>query len=502
MIDPRMQALLEQFETILLILERPVVQRQLAAFMLIFLISWLLPAPLGTLLNRLIAKQSDTIRRRREQGLPVVLWRARFLRWARGAQMLLFPVVGLVVSQLTIGYFTGEGWQAGLLERLAQVFWLVLAYRLIASLMMAFLAPETAMLYQRRFVIPIVVILVGFVVGTGLAGTFPIFTIELVTVLETPITLRTLAVAAVVFYLFLALSWIVQDLLSHVVLPRAQAGAGVAGTVQVVSRYTIVGMGLMAGLSTLGFNLSALAIIFGGLSVGIGFGLQELVANFISGLLLLFERTLRPGDVIEVGGHRGTVSQLRMRATVLRTIDNVEVFVPNKTLLTSSVATYTHTNRMVRRTIRVGVSYKSDPQLVRDILTDVLHSHGLVLKDPPPAVFFTGFGESSLDFEVAFWVADIARGLQTSSDLHFMIFREFERHGIEIPFPQRDLHLRSAQGMSLDRLAERLAAADHRNGESPAQPENTPAAADKLPAHDAAEGERVRAPAVKPNLPG
>ena len=117
----------------------------------------------------------------------------------------------------------------------------------------------------------------------------------------------------------------------------------------------------MAALSTLGFNLSALALIGGGLSVGIGFGLQELIANFISGILLLFEQSLRLGDIIEVDGQRGTVSQLRMRATVLRTIDNVEVFVPNKTLLTSTVATYTHSDRVVRRIIPVGVSYGSDP---------------------------------------------------------------------------------------------------------------------------------------------
>jgi potassium-dependent mechanosensitive channel len=499
MIDPRVQALLEQMETILLLLERPVVQRQLAAFILIFLVSWLLPEPLGVLLNRLLTRQDAIRRELQEQGLEGPVWQTRFLRWARGAQMLLFPVVGLVVSQLTIGYFGREGWQMGLLERLAQVFWLVLAYRLIASLLLAFLAPETATSYQKRFVLPIVVILVGFVLGTGLAGTFPIFSIELFTVLETSITLQTLAVAAVVLYIFLALSWVTKDVLTHVVLPSTQADAGVAGTVLVISRYTIVGLGIMASLSTLGFNLSALAIIFGGLSVGIGFGLQELVANFISGLLLLFERSLRPGDVIEVGGQRGTVSQLRMRSTVLRTIDNIEIFVPNKTLLTSMVATYTHTDRTIRRVIRVGVSYRSDPTEVRDVLLGVVESHGLVLKEPKPTVFFVGFGDSSLDFEIGVWIGEPARTLQILHDLHMMIFKEFARHNIEIPYPQRDLHVRSADGLGLERFVDRVNALQATNGD-----QRTEDVAGKH-AEDQGETpaiERVSAPAEKPKLPG
>ena len=168
-----------------------------------------------------------------------------------------------------------------------------------------------------------------------------------------------------------------------------------------------------------------------------------MIANFISGILLVFEQTLRPGDVVEVGGQRGTVSQMRMRATVLRNVDNVEIFVPNKTLLTSTVAAYTFSDRVVRRVISVGVSYDSNPTQVRDILLDVAKSHGLVMTDPAPAVFFTAFGESSLNFDLAVWISDSARALEVVSDLHFAIFSQFTKHDIEIPFPQRDLRLRS-----------------------------------------------------------
>jgi small-conductance mechanosensitive channel len=200
----------------------------------------------------------------------------------------------------------------------------------------------------------------------------------------------------------------------------------------------------LLALSTLGFDLSALTIIGGGLSVGIGFGLQELVANFISGILLMFEQSLRVGDVVEVSGQRGVVHDLRMRSTVLRTVDNNEILVPNKTLLTSIVTVLTLTEREVRRVVPVGVSYQSNPTQVRDALLKVAESHGVVLKDPAPAVFFTGFGDSSLDFELVVWAADSARGFTIASDLRYMIFSEFAKQGIEIPFPQRDLHVHSA----------------------------------------------------------
>ncbi len=510
MSDPRLQALFDQLDTILIILQRPVVQRQLAAFIVIFLVSWVLPAPLGTMLNKLVEQQTAISRRRREMGLPPREWRARLLRWARGLQLLLFPIVGLAFTQLTATYFFNQGWPGGLLDRLTAVFWLVLVYRTVSSVVFGSLQPESAKSYHRRFVTPIFVILVTLVISTALAGTFPIFSLELFRILETPITIRTIALAMVVFYLFLAASWVTQDVLRNIVLPRAQANAGVTNTVLVTSRYALIAIGAMAALSTLGFDLSALTIIFGGLSVGIGFGLQELVANFISGILLLFEQSLRPGDVIEVSGQRGTVSQLRMRATVLRTFDNIEVFVPNKTLLTSTVSTYTVTDRNVRRVINVGVAYDSDPIQVRDILQRVMDNHGLILDTPAPAVFFMGFGESSLAFQCAYWVGEPGRAMPVDSDVHFMISRELATNNIRIPFPQRDLHLRSATGLPRDlwqrngqedtaddAQADHAGEADeHSESGAATAPVKEPAVAAKLPP------DRVKAPAEKPKLPG
>lgn len=486
MTDPRLQALLDQLDTIWLLLERPVIQRQLIAFALIFLLSWLLPAPLGAWLNRMLNRQQAIERRQKGQGLPVSAWQRRTLRWARGSQLIIFPLVGLISSQAAAGYFWSQGWPAGLLIRLQTLFWLVLAYRLIEGLLFGTLETDKAQYYQKRFVRPLFLVLIIITFGAGLAASFPIFEITLFSLLETSVTARSIASAVVVFYIFLAASWIVRDLLRNVVQPRIGADPGVMSTVGVISNYAIVGIGVLTAASILGFDLSALAIIGGGLSVGIGFGLQELVANFISGILLLFEQTLRPGDMVEVGGQRGTVNQLRMRATVLRTADNVEVLVPNKTLLTSTVANYTNINRTALRTLSVGVSYAADPQRVRDVLMNIANSHGQVLNTPAPAVFFSGFGESSLDFELIVWVGDSPQANRILSDLRFMIFKEFKKNGIEIPYPQRDLHLRDGR-LGID---QQVAKSEDR---SPEDDERTEAAGDATP---------VRlVPAEKPRLP-
>lgn len=450
--DPRLQALLDQIETILLFLERPVVQGQMMAFVAIFLLSWLLPEPLGAMLNQLIAQQEAITKRKQKLQLPINVWRIRLLRWLRAAQLLLFPIVGLVASQLTISYFAAQDWPRGLLQRLATIFWLVLIYQFVGSILFGGLPPERARAYHRRIVTPVFVILAAISLSAGLAGVFPIFRIELFRVGNTPLTVATVGTAALVLYATMAIGWVTNELMRNLLLPRVQADSAVTNTVLIISRYAIMAIGILFAISILGVDLSTFAIIGGGLSVGIGFGLQELVANFISGILLLFEQTSQPGDIIEVSGQRGRVNQLRMRSAVLRTADNVDIYVPNKTLLTSTVAAYTNMTPTTRRTLKVGVSYDSDPILVRNTLQEVVESHGLVLKDPAPAVFFVGFGSFTLDFEVAVSIGDAGRAAQVLSDLHFMIYREFTKRGIEIPIPQQELNLRATSISPIEQL--------------------------------------------------
>jgi potassium-dependent mechanosensitive channel len=514
--DPRLQALLDQIETIRLLLERPVVQNQLLAFVAIFLLSWLLPEPLGALLNRLIRRQEDISKRRQKLGLPVNKWRTRILRWLRGAQLLLFPIVGYVSIQLTMSYFASRNWPLGLLDRLATIFWLLLVYQVVGSLLFGSMTPTKAREYRRRLVTPAFVILVVVSLIAGLDGAFPIARIVLFSIAGSPLTVSAIGTAVLVLYATFALGWLTKELLGSFVLPRAQVDSGVTNIIMIISRYTVLAIGILLAISIIGVDLSTFAIIGGGLSVGIGFGLQDLIANFISGILLLFEQTLRPGDVIEVAGQRGRVEEMRMRSAVLRTGENVDVYVPNKTLLTSVVADYTNLKPSSRKTINIGVSYDSDPIQVRDTLAEVVQSHGLVLKDPAPAVFFVGFGSFTLDFEVAVSISEPSRTAQILSDLHFMIYREFSKRGIEIPIPQQDFHLRSTSISPIEQLLAPPQGDDEHapgsNGDQQrqqAERSNTDRAdqhgsaveAVKSTANDSPPG-RVKAPRERPKLPG
>jgi len=211
-----------------------------------------------------------------------------------------------------------------------------------------------------------------------------------------------------------------------------------------VTSYLIFALGLIIGLESLGLNLNSLVVIGGALGIGIGLGLQPIVTNFVAGLILLLEQPVRLGDRIEVGETFGDVVRMKGRSTWVRTNDNVVIIVPNSEFINNRVTNWTANDPCVRINLPVGVSYDADPEQVRDILVEIAGKHPEVLKNPAPEVVFTEFGDSSLNFELRVWTE---RRVQTpkvlKSDLYFAIFAAFREHGIEIPFPQRDLHVRS-----------------------------------------------------------
>jgi small-conductance mechanosensitive channel len=442
--------LLEQIDIVLLVLDRPVVQRQLLVLALLILAAELVAWRLIDLRSNFFAVQDEAERRPVEGNRPYrqiwVDWLANnrtLRRWLRALEHTYSPIVAILLGQLAISAFEQSGWRTGLLRQVLFFFWLLLAFRLIVTLLYAWQSERIAQIYHKRFLLPSFWLLLIFTITRALSGIIDLVGIRLFSFSENHITLGSLYLATVVIYTFILLSWLVQGLLSQFILPRFGTDLGLSNSIYTVSRYIVISAGILATLASLGIDLTSLAIIGAGLSVGIGFGLQELVANFISGILLLFEQSIRPGDIVEVEGKMGTVEKLRIRSTTVRTFDNVEVIIPNQSLLTSSVTTYTHTNRRIRLRISAGASYNDDPQEVREALLAAVDRHGLVLKEPAPLVFFTGYGESSIDFEIMAWVEDIANMMKVRSDLHFMIWREFEKRQIEIPFPQRDLHLRS-----------------------------------------------------------
>ena len=208
-------------------------------------------------------------------------------------------------------------------------------------------------------------------------------------------------------------------------------------------------LGILISLNTIGLNLTNLAIIFGGLSIGIGFGLQNIASNLISGIILIFEKPIKIGDLVEIMDAKilGTVSAINLRSTVIIALDK-EIIVPNSQLITEPVNNLTHYNSFFRVRVSVGVSYQSDVELVKKVMLEVAHAHPQVIKEPvpevrnvsAPVVRFVRFGDSSLDFELLAWIPDSFQRFDVASDLHFMIWEKFKASDIHIPFPQRDVH--------------------------------------------------------------
>lgn len=219
---------------------------------------------------------------------------------------------------------------------------------------------------------------------------------------------------------------------------------GVAQAIGAILRYTIIGIGIVVILQSAGINLSALAVLAGALGVGLGFGLQNVTSNFVSGLVILFERPIKVGDRVEVGDVAGDVRRISARATTIVTNDNIAIIVPNSEFISEQVTNWSFTGQLVRLTVPVGVSYASDVEAVRRILTRVAAEHDGVLEDPAPDVLFVGFGESSLDFGLRIWTRRYTHmPLVLTSELNFMIWHALKQADVEIPFPQRDLHIRS-----------------------------------------------------------
>ena len=257
------------------------------------------------------------------------------------------------------------------------------------------------------------------------------------------ISVSRILMAVLCLYGAFLLSWTLQNILSEEVFPRRRVERGVQVSIRHLVHYAITSLGFLLMLGTLGFNFTNITIIGGALGVGIGFGLQAIVNNFVSGLILLFERPVRVGDCIEVDELFAEVKKIGLRATTVQSFDGADIVIPNSNLVTNQVTNWTRTNRIVRLRFPVGVAYGSDVPLVMKIALDCSQDNPAVLSSPKPQVLFRGFGDSSLDFEIRVFTPDIDYRLILQSELLQEIDQEFRNAGIEIPFPQRDLHLRS-----------------------------------------------------------
>lgn len=259
---------------------------------------------------------------------------------------------------------------------------------------------------------------------------------------------RLTALVLLQFVMLVALVFLAENLLRRMltqrILSRTHLDEGMRFAVARIVGYLFICVGFYVALKLVGIDLSSLAVLAGAVGVGLGFGLQNIVSNFISGLIILAERPIAIGDRVEVNGVQGQVTQIKLRSTIVVTNDNISVIVPNSSFISDVVVNWSHGDSKVRFNLPFGVAYGSDVELMRRVIVDVAKQHPKVLVDPPPQVYFIGFGDSSLDFELGVWTIEMARRPKPfRSDLYFAIEKTLREHDIEIPFPQRDLHIRS-----------------------------------------------------------
>jgi potassium-dependent mechanosensitive channel len=265
-------------------------------------------------------------------------------------------------------------------------------------------------------------------------------------------TIGRLMVGGLIIYLALMLSWLVRAVGQSDVYNRWDLDRGVGESINMLVHYTLVTIAAFVALGVLGVELQNFAIVAGALGIGIGFGLQNVVNNFVSGLILLFERPVRVGDTVVVAGEWGTIQKIGLRSTVMLTFDQSEMIVPNADLVSEKVTNWTLSSTGARVIMTVGAAYGSDIAKVLEILRESGVAHPAVLTDPAPVALFTAFGDSSLDFELRVWVPEIRLRLEVRSVVLTEVERRFSEAGIEIPFPQRDLHVRSIDPAAAEAL--------------------------------------------------
>ncbi len=294
--------------------------------------------------------------------------------------------------------------------------------------------------YYYRLLLPLLFVVIFLQIMSNLTNLSDLGRMVLLELFTNPITLGALFVATAGLYFWTDIIRVIQDLIYNLLNTFTNIDPGGTKATLTLIRYVLIIVGVIYALSLLKLDPTTIALITSGLSVGVGFGLREVLSNFISGIFLLFERSLNPGDVIEFDGKLCVVENLSIRTTVVRTLNNVELVIPNMMFFTSSFQTYTGTDKMVRLPVIIHVSCDNEVKTVMSLLEQAAGQHENVLTEPAPSVFFNSFGNNDAEFQLNIWLDTPLKIPSVQSEVKIMIWTTFQEQNIDLTFPDMALH--------------------------------------------------------------
>jgi potassium-dependent mechanosensitive channel len=338
------------------------------------------------------------------------------------------PLVSLMLLYGVRLFYVRSGRVYGLLDEFIVVAWVLLAYRFIVAVLYAFLPDRAVKNYHRRLLTPLFIL---FAIGWLLRTIMPpleFLALPVFRFFQTSFTAGSLLIPTLGLYLWIMTTLALEAVLRAIFSRRRLTDRGSLEAGLTLGRYALIIVGIAIALRSAGLNQTTVGFITGGLSVGIGIGLQGIISNFVSGLILLFERSIRPGDVVDVGGTIGTVNKLSIRSTEVRVGNGKDIIIPNNTLLTSNVVTYTRNDRTVLVDVAVTITKGDDLKRAMEVLLEVAKHHPKVLRNPPPNVTVTSISESNIKLSLNAWVADLNFGVK--NDLYVKVWEAFREEKI------------------------------------------------------------------------